>query len=332
MQYEFRVLSGLHRGAALPLTQPLLSIGSDDAYDVVLVDAGVAARAAQVQTGPGGWRCVFDPAQKAGTECSEHAYGEPARIGPVWVTVCGADAPWDFDHLPQPAEPARGAAAETQATVPAPEAAAPTETRPDRSARRRALPVLALALLAAGIAGAYAVVQGGARPETAAAGVGLPAGAAAMAATQVGARPTAPAASAVVPAPPPTAGNTQLQERFRHRLAEAELSRYVDVEFGAEGWVVKGGLGGEDIQRFGRVLAAFIKEQNIRFPVEAKITEAEDLLPFRIREFSGGPLGSVVLTSGERLYVGDLHAGYRLASIQGRRIVFDGRRRVEVNW
>ena len=112
--FELRILSGMHRGATLPLDQRALNIGADDDADVVLVDPGIAADHATLTPGAQGWTLEARDGELRGSEDNrlrerlELAAGQFARLGHVWLCVAGADAPWQSP----PPEPAPSAADE----------------------------------------------------------------------------------------------------------------------------------------------------------------------------------------------------------------------------
>ena len=141
---ELRVLSGLHRRASAPIGAQA-SIGADPDCDIVLADDGIAARAARIHSDATGW--TLTPEDGGAPERRQP--GEPARLGPVWLTLAATDAPW----IEPPSEDE--AAAEDQAPLdpvgdatdasdasacaapsPADQAAGPGPTLPPRPARK----------------------------------------------------------------------------------------------------------------------------------------------------------------------------------------------------
>lgn len=89
---ELRVLSGLHKGAALTLSFETVTIGSDPNCTVVLLDEGVKPLHASLQWIDGkGWTQADSP---------EFALTGPWRAGPVWLSVVAPGSPWtDLDLL-----------------------------------------------------------------------------------------------------------------------------------------------------------------------------------------------------------------------------------------
>lgn len=134
---ELRVLSGLHRRASAPISAEA-SIGADPDCDIVLADDGIAARAARIHSDAMGW--TLTPENGGVPERRQH--GEPVRLGPVWLTLAAADAPWiesptqdeapaEDEPLPEPAGDSPGAA-----PSPAAQAVSPSPLLPPRPARR----------------------------------------------------------------------------------------------------------------------------------------------------------------------------------------------------
>ena len=104
---ELRVLSGLHKGAALILPIETVTIGSDSNCSVVLLDEGVKPVHLTLQCIEGkGWTQADTP---------DTLLSGPLRAGPVWISVVSPGAPWadsdlsrveDIHHFPQNPIPA----------------------------------------------------------------------------------------------------------------------------------------------------------------------------------------------------------------------------------
>jgi hypothetical protein len=99
---ELRVLSGLHKGAALILPVATITIGSDSNCTVVLLDEGVKPLQLTLQwIKEKGWVQADTP---------DIQLSGPLLAGPVWICVASPEAPWteldflraeDFHHTPQ---------------------------------------------------------------------------------------------------------------------------------------------------------------------------------------------------------------------------------------
>jgi len=310
---ELRILSGLHRGASLPLGGERYVIGASDDADVVLLDPGVAQRHATLRHDGEHWLLaalegsVHSPASEAALEEHALAPGQSLRLGAVWVGVSAAGAPW----IEAPAQTFAAAASSGPAARDSgPDAiAAPPAVKP-RQRRRRAFLVPALAgTLLAGVAS----LALSARPDPATAPIA----------------PAAPAAPVATPEPPSPAA---LGQAFRKRLADVDLLRRFDLQLEEGSWRMKGALDEEETLRFRRILAEFVKTNHIDFPIDVQLGGADSLLPFQIQQLVTGSQASIVTSDGQRLYPGDEYKGVRLTAIEGNRITFAGREPIEVRW
>lgn len=109
--FELRILSGLHRGATLPLDSRTHLIGAGEDADVVLVDPDIEQRHATLKLVDAGWELATLEGRILSADSNEvrdalHlAPGDFARIGAVWVTVVDQDARWR-NPPPEPADQA----------------------------------------------------------------------------------------------------------------------------------------------------------------------------------------------------------------------------------
>lgn len=334
MSYEFRVLSGLHRGAILPLDEETLSIGAHEDADVVLVDPGIQKLHARLSRSDSGWVVesnegdVFSADGTPLKEASALARGSFVRIGPIWICISEEDDPWpeppaEFSSpatSPEASAPMHAAAPAVQADGGA-EAAQP---RPPRKNVRRAAFMPALVLIATTAAAAYAFTS---KPEP-------QPNAKEMAATMLNSdRHAAPALDpGAAGAKSQTMTQADLKKEFRKRLANAELINRFDLQLNDDSWDMRADLDEDEASRFERVLATFMREYVISFPVRAKIVPAEGMLPFKISQVMSGTNASIVTTDGRRMYIGDEMNGVRLVGINGKRLKFMGKRKIEIVW
>ncbi|SFF95503.1 type III secretion protein D [Duganella sp. CF458] len=314
---ELRILSGLHRGASLPLGGERYVIGASDDADVVLLDPGVADRHATLRHDGERWLLAALEGSVRGAasdaELEEYllAPGDSARIGAVWVGIADAAASWgEPPPAPPPAVAGHGAGAGAgQDARPAAQVPPPSPGKPGkRRSRAMWVPVAAGTVLA---------------------GVASLAFSARSAPTPV--MPPAPAALAVVPPaskPTPAA----LAQAFRKRLADVDMLRRFDLQLDEGEWRMKGALDEEETLRFRRILADFVKANDIKFPIDVQLGGADTLLPFQIQQLVTGNQASIVTSDGQRLYPGDEYKGVRLTAIDGNRITFAGRGPIEVRW
>jgi type III secretion protein D len=124
----------------------------------------------------------------------------------------------------------------------------------------------------------------------------------------------------------------ELRTAFRKRLSDADLLKRFDLTLLDEHWSMQAALDDDEAARFERILTAFVKAHNITFPVNAKIGNAESMLPFKIRQVISGVNASIVTQDGERMYIGDELKGVRLVTIDSSILTFAGKRKIQVKW
>nr|WP_116141317.1 FHA domain-containing protein [Trinickia diaoshuihuensis] len=109
---ELRILTGLHRGAAVPLEGETIRIGSAAQNDIVLLDPGMPASACAIYRAPTSeWLCrVFDSESQSTALGGQNIAGGTALVagarwfaGPVLIGCEDEAAPWG-------AEPTRSGA------------------------------------------------------------------------------------------------------------------------------------------------------------------------------------------------------------------------------
>ena len=346
--HELRIVSGLHRGATLPLDDHPHLFGASDADDVVLVDPGIEAGHATLSRNDSGWLLSAGNGVVCGTDSNQPMTlidlkpGEFARLGKVWMCVAAQDAPWE-NPPPDPADTVLFDAAddadevdEADFETAAQDDAGNVASQPARPARRnrRRMMYIPLALAAVLSAAAYAITS---RPDQAAASLDihsdmrpgskgrldvLPSGA--KQETEARGKKPSTQAERLTPA--------ELRDAFRKRLADADLLKHFDLNLKDDSWTMQAALDDEETRRFERILAAFMSAHDITFPVHAKVGKGELMLPFKIRQVVSGTHASIVTQDGERLYVGDEYLGVRVVAIQGNHLTFAGKRKIEVIW
>lgn len=359
--YELRILSGLHRGATLPLHDETHTIGASDEADVVLVDPGIQERHATLSATETGWVLstdggpLFDAETNREQSLVDLQPGEFARVGDVWIAILEQDAHWVdappvpvdeslMDEEDEATELAASAQEEmdvedaaSQAVGNAPQAAVP-EGRP--AAKRPWLGTrIALGVVAttAVLSAAYAMTSKSMPsdrpdmldPTTALRQAVLEKDDKAerqMTHMALDAKDSGGAKRA--PALTPDA----LRKAFRKRLADVELLQQFDMTLDDDAWHMKANLDEEDARRFNLVLRAFMSEHRIAFPVHAKIVNSEGMLPFKISQVISGVNPNIVTEDGRRLYIGEEYRGMRLVAIQDNHLSFVGKRKIEMTW
>ena len=357
--YELRILSGLHRGATLPLDDHPHLIGASDDADVVLVDGCITEQHATLTRTNSGWILtagsgkVFAADSNFAQSLIDLEEGDFARLGDVWLMVVHENAEWTdppplpIDDLFEPDVEARAPESEEAIAAPAlQDIGDPAPLRiiddvdndqkpvQDRPARRLLLiPVAAVVVLSA--AAAYAMSSRSASdtlPQklNLIMSDSLSIGTRADKGRKSGAAEAATGDAAVKAVR--VLSQDELQKAFRKKLSDADLLKRFDINLADRSWNLQGDLNNEETKRFERILQAFMKQNNITFPVNAKIVSAESMLPFKIRQVITGANASVVTQDGERLYVGEEYRGVRVVAIQDNHLTFAGKRKIEMNW
>lgn len=308
--FELRVLTGLHKGAALPLVGEQWTVGAEETRDLALHDPGIESLHCRLQRVGEGWQLLAEEGRVFDEEGHAHGAIEvqphcPFVLGCVWVCLAPAESPW----ATLPALP--GGTRDT------PERGSPAEVG-ERSRAR-------LLNRTAGIA--FGVL------------LGVMGSAWSLSWPTSGEAPVAPAASTgspVIEHAEASDGRTRLGVDEAARVLKMMLSdrllTAVQVEPSAQGLVLTGSLQGEGMLVYERMLQRFETDYATDFTLHDQVSNGAAGLPFVIVQVIAGPHGHLVMEDGRRLYVGDKMDGLRLQRIDNERILFDGARRHEVAW
>ncbi|PTB17182.1 hypothetical protein C9I57_29350 [Trinickia symbiotica] len=111
---ELRILSGLHRGAALPLDGDSIRLGSGSANDIVLTDPGMPEHGIELRRqADEGW--TLRRLDESHESAAAIGAGMQIEVGPVLVGFADETDPWRSDaalsiSIDRPAAPRRTAA------------------------------------------------------------------------------------------------------------------------------------------------------------------------------------------------------------------------------
>jgi type III secretion protein D len=343
---ELRILSGLHRGAAVFPEQLALMVGSDPGCDIVLLDDGVWAEHLMIETGnddaaddsnplaAGRWRvllpvvgaAVIDAQGRPVASGTWLAPGDLLRVANVWLSVTQADARWvDPPLLP-------GSSGTPLRQTPDPDAprfpnAAPGAPRAPRAPAAWASWMVwavwkpwAIAAGTAVIGGVLLVELIHVMPVVALTSMFASAPVAAEAA------PTAAPVQATVPEP------HAVVAEVRRLLKERGLPSSIRVNATPGAVQVEAELDESQRPRFESALVALDKRLGGTVEIHAQMRRAPIDLPFTVREVLMGPVSSIILSDGRALRVGETMDGVKLAAVRPGKLLFTGRRTVEVAW
>ncbi|MGN7738553.1 FHA domain-containing protein [Pseudomonas sp. 22526] len=307
MMYELRVLTGLHRGAALPLTGGEWSIGSSSGADLALYDPGIKDRHCLLQLVDDTWSLarqegpVIDSEGHKVDAIASLQPGTPFALSGVWLSVVSANTEWpeDEDEQPQPEE--------TESIGQELSARCDEAQLKQVIAQSRSLLAPILLLSAAGLF---------------------------LSAVFLGLNPEEP-----VPPPPTTPSRIQLKDAaavykvLERMLKERELQARISIADEKGKIFLKGRFDEDDLlQSTERMLLRFEQQYKSPLQVLSDLPEATPLLPFSIIQISNARLPNVLTSDGRRLFLGDEVLGVRLVDISDHQLVFEGDRRIEVSW
>ncbi|WP_251977506.1 FHA domain-containing protein [Salinicola avicenniae] len=309
--YELRVMSGLHRGATLPLIGDQWMVGAAEEADLVLFDPGIAPRHLRIRLGDQ-WQleclegALRDGDGHAHARLDAPALNTPFAIAGIWLCITSADVAWPSDAAMDEAERRLQASADRQRAA----SAAPAPARPRRRGRPswgKRLTTAAVIVTVATTTWGFVNQLPGEPPDT------------------VSVTPSSPAEPALSVA--------DARRRLTRMLEARELDRYVDVAPSAERIVLTGEIPQGQRAVVERMLDRFRQRYHSALAVENRVETYDNTLPFEIRQIVGGKYAQVVLADGRRLYPGDQVQGLTLTSISADNVSFRGEnRRYEVKW
>lgn len=308
--YELRVLTGLHRGAALPLIGDHWLVGSDEQHDLLLQDPGIARRHCRLTRDGETWRLEAEDGSlldESGAPCDSLnalATQQTFQLGNVQLSIMPSSAQWPAVVEPKPA----GSAEQPNASA---FTAEPQETpAPSRPATR---PALHKRLFIAGI---VVTLAGSAWALT----------------TPGPISSENPSRSALQPREPAALSAKDTAEKLQAMLRERELRDTVSVTSTADGIVLKGSLPPEQLALYKRMLERFGQQQKSEVAVLDQVKPFGRKLPFEIVQIASGKRAHVVLADNRRLFLGDEVDGLRLTKIDKNSVEFDGDEHYEVKW
>lgn len=307
--HELRVLTGLHRGAALPLSGEQWWIGAAEDADLALYDPGIKDRHCQLLKTVHGWvvKALEGPLNdNEGQRCEELSNLQPGTafaIGHIWLSIVSAATPW-------PEEPSEAAQAEEPAVFSEPTVTATAETAPAMVTQKKPpLPFW--------IKGIYAVLI-------------------LLLVMMLGSWLLN--VSEASPSAPPVPGKPQLKSVGRtvqiisSMLLDRGLDKQVAVASDNTSLTLSGNLSDSDNQRLQRMIRTFYRRYDVRLAIHNQVSAASAQLPFNIVQITSGAHANIVTDSGQRMFIGDEIDQLRLVAINSDSIEFAGRENIRVNW
>nr|WED68905.1 FHA domain-containing protein [Pectobacterium colocasium] len=310
--FELRVLTGLHRGAALPLCGNAWRIGAADDANLVLYDPGIAPYHGQLEKTADGWTLSAQDGALCNAEghTIEHIDalppGTPFALGQIWLCIVAADTPWPDDSETPPAVEENVSPADMPIDEPSDHVAAPIPT-PAPTPR---LPLWAKASYL--LLGALLLVMVGS--------------------WQLQESVAMPAAPPPQDTRKPLSTLPQLESTLRIMLQERELNAAVKVAAYQDRLTLTGQLTPDDQKKLERMLAQLHQRYRTALSVDNRTQLKTEQLPFQIVQVTSGARANVVTADGQRFFIGDEIDNLRLVKIDEHQIEFSGRQQITVNW
>ncbi|OEC35415.1 type III secretion protein D [Pseudomonas cuatrocienegasensis] len=318
--YELRVLTGLHRGAALPLNGDQWCIGSSSEADLALYDPGIKDSHCMLRLVDSTWSLASSEGPVTDSEghkiegTTELEPGTPFALNGVWLSVLSANTEWPPEDEQAPASAHALASPFTEDAEPqyAADEQAPTHLVAERdapAAKPAPRSLLGLGLLAGSLVVFLGALSWLVNRE----------------------EPAPPA-----PLQPPKVvlkDAAEVKQVLSKMLAERELHTRVSLEE-EDGKILLHGPFEEDdlLQSTSRMLLHFDRQYSTPLPVLNTLPVATPALPFTLIQINNTHLASVLTSDGRRLFLGDEVDGVRFVDINEHSVVFEGERRVEVSW
>ncbi|MBT2298536.1 type III secretion protein HrpQ [Pseudomonas fluorescens] len=309
MMYELRVLTGLHRGAALPLAGEEWSIGSSNGADLALYDPGIKDRHCLLRLVDETWSLarhegsVMDSEGHRVDAIDGLEPGTPFALNGVWLSVVSANTEWPEEAESGDPHPDESLAAPLPSL--SAERDTPAAPQPHRARRGWLGPMLLISAFVV-FFGALLWVFNQQEP--------LPI------------KPSPPARTVLK-----TSG--EVKDVLQRMLKERELQSRISVVEENGKLMLHGRFDEDDLlQSTSRMLLHFERQYRSPIPVTSALPEAMPLLPFSIVQISNARLPNVLTSDGRRLFLGDEVDGVRLVDINDHQVVFEGDRRIELSW
>jgi type III secretion protein D len=323
---ELRILTGLQRGAAMAIEEGrILTLGSDDNCDVLILDHGIAEQHLTLEYQEEA--LVLNPLDEVRGDDGEHITEAIVverlhlfYLKGIWVGIADAEDDWSiFDELiPEKLpEPNLELVAEGE----------DYHIEPIKmSWKSKLFAVAGLLMLASWATASVFIPKESALKST----VSKKPASGALVSDK-----DAKVDESLNPIKKVTVAKKyysreELAEIINSKLMELQLRALVDIKYDVEGWILEASLDDEDRLRLERALEAFNAEYKPRFPITVKVLNLANFLPFKVTQIVSGKMAGVITEDGQRFFVGDTVDGYRLVSVQGNKAVFDGKRKIDV--
>lgn len=306
--HELRVLTGLHRGAALPLCGEQWWIGAAEDADLALFDPGIKDRHCQLIKTPQSWmvKALEGPLNdNEGQRCEQLNDLQPGTafaVGHIWLSIVNAATPWPEDK----SEPSQtmGPAIDPDAAPAAEQTDAEQQTPEKKPLPLWAkLAYLVLILLLVIMLGSWILN------------------------TSI-ASPSAPP----MPGKPPLITVKPTRQIIARMLLVRGLNKQIYLTSDSQSLTLNGRVTEDDAQRLQRMMKTFYRHYDVRLAIHNNVSAVSAQLPFNIVQITSGAHANIVTDRGQRMFIGDEVDQLRLVAINSDSIEFGGRENIRVKW
>ncbi len=121
-------------------------------------------------------------------------------------------------------------------------------------------------------------------------------------------------------------------DELRRQLNANQLGGLLNVARVGNAIDINGDLDTVQLRRFEEVLLPFVKKYGEILSINAQFLPPERHLPFTIKQIVSGAMPHVVTSDNVKIFEGGEHKGYRLAAIREHKLIFSGKRSIELVW
>ncbi|MET0463048.1 MAG: FHA domain-containing protein [Chitinophagaceae bacterium] len=318
---ELRILSGLNRGAAMPIEDThTINIGSGDNSDVLILDANIEEHHLSIGYQDG--ELVLTPIGEVRAEDGSYIT-EPIIIEHLhafflkgtWIAIAKSEDAWNiFDYLPEKLNDTELSLIQDDDIL--------TEMQPIKmSWKSKVFAIGGLLMLASWATASVFLPKDSVLNENK-----IKTHAESMELKSVNHNGEVKKVNPIKK----YYARQELAEILNTKLMELQLRNLVDLKFDTEGWTIDASLDDEDRLRLERAVENFNITYKPKFPINVRILSLNSFLPFKITQIMSGKMAGITTEDGQRFFIGDTIDGYRLVSVQGNKAVFDGKRRIEI--
>lgn len=122
----------------------------------------------------------------------------------------------------------------------------------------------------------------------------------------------------------------ELPSVLSDRIANAGLSKKLQVVSQQPEFILRGALSEEDMQRWESLLLDFSNEFGRLLSIRATIALLQQRPPVDIKTIVGGPMPFIITESGQRISIGGETNGHTVSAIRDNEVIFDGNQRYRI--